>query len=75
MTLANGIGNPKFNVAMGLMDGVVARIGLSVLLGSVLGYGYMGYWYGNALATFASIAMGLVYYLSGKWKTYKAIKK
>ena len=75
MTLANGIGNPKFNVAMGLLDGVVARIGLSVLLGSVLGYGYLGYWYGNALATIASIAMGLIYYLSGKWKTYKVIRK
>ena len=75
MTLANGIGNPRFNVAMGLLDGVVARIGLSVLLGSVLGYGYLGYWYGNAMATFASIALGLIYYLSGKWKTYKAIKK
>lgn len=75
MALANGLGEPRLNVAMGLMDGVVARIGLSLLMGVTLGMGYLGFWYGNALAGFASIAIGAAYYLSGKWKTHKVIKK
>ena len=75
MALANGLGEPRLNVTMGITDGVIARIGLSLLMGVTLGMGYLGFWYGNALAGFASILIGGGYYLSGKWKTHKVIKK
>ena len=51
---------------LGLLDGVVARIGLSLLLGHFMGL--YGFWLGSGLAGFVTtIAMG-VYYLSGRWK-------
>ena len=64
--LVNGIGYASFNLVVGLLDGVVARIGLSMLLGHFMGL--TGYWLGSGLAGFVTtILMGL-YYLSGRWQ-------
>lgn len=64
--LVEGVGYASFNLVVGLLDGVVARIGLSMLLGHFMGL--TGFWLGNALAGFVTtICMG-VYYLSGRWK-------
>ena len=53
---------------MGLIDSVVARVGLSYLLGVVLGRGIEGFWYGNAIAGYCPMLIGGVYYFSGLWK-------
>jgi Na+-driven multidrug efflux pump len=66
--LINGSGNYKINFATAIMDGVVMRIGLAMLLGVVLDFGYVGLWMGDALAGFTPFFIGLVYYFSGKWK-------
>ena len=69
--LVNGIGYASFNLVVGLLDGVVARIGLSLLLGHFMGL--TGYWLGSGLAGFVTtIAMG-VYYLTGRWETRQAV--
>lgn len=67
----NGLGFASLNLVMGLIDGVVLRIGLSVLLGTVLGYGIHGYWYGSAVAGSAFFFIAFPYFLSGKWKKRK----
>ncbi len=72
-SLINGSGNFKLNLAVALLDGVFMRIGLSVLLGLVLGFGVYGFWYGNALASFTPFVIGGVYFLSGRWRTRKYI--
>lgn len=65
-SLVEGIGYASFNLVVGLLDGVVARIGLSMLLGHFMGL--TGFWLGNGLAGFVTtITMG-VYYLTGRWK-------
>ena len=66
--LINGSGHSKLNLVVGLMDGVVCRIGLAILLGQVFSLGIMGYWLGNALAGYMPFFVGLVFYLSGSWK-------
>ncbi|MBR5479801.1 MAG: MATE family efflux transporter, partial [Clostridia bacterium] len=68
-------GNYKVNFAMALFDGMILRIGLSVLFGIWLSYGYLGFWLGDALAGFTPFFIGGVYYLSGNWKTRKHIIK
>lgn len=73
--MINGCGNYKVNFAMALFDGLILRIGLSVLFGIWLGYGYLGFWLGDALAGFTPFFIGGVYYLSGNWKTRKHIIK
>jgi putative MATE family efflux protein len=71
--LINGSGNSKLNLTVGLLDGVLIRVGLSLFLGEVCGLGMYGYWYGAALAGFTPFFIGGVYYLSGKWRTRKYI--
>ena len=73
--LINGSGNHKVNFATAILDGLVMRIGLSVLLGLVLSLEYIGFWLGDALAGFTPLWIGLVYYFSGAWKTRKYVIK
>ena len=65
--LINGSGNSKLNLMVALLDGIVCRIGLSLLLGAVLGLGIRGFWYGNALSGLVPFFIGSGYLLSGKW--------
>ena len=67
--LINGSGNYKINFATAIFDGIVLRIGLSYLFGVVLSGGYLGFFLGDALAGFTPFWIGIVFYLSGKWKT------
>ena len=71
--LINGCGNAKLNLAVGLLDGVICRIGLALLLGLALNMGIMGFWLGNAFAGYMPFVVGGVFYLSGAWKTRKLI--
>lgn len=68
-----GCGNSKFNFTAAVMDAFVVRIGLSVLLGLVVGMGYHGFWAGSAAAGFVPFVLGTIYYLSGTWKKNTAI--
>lgn len=71
--LVQGVGYASFNLIVGLLDGVAARIGLSILLGHFMGL--TGFWLGSGLAGFVTtIAMG-IYYLTGRWETREAITK
>ncbi len=72
--LINGSGNYKINFATAILDGIVLRIGLAVLFGLVLDLRHYGFWLGDALAGFTPFWIGLVFYLSGRWKD-GAVKK
>jgi len=69
MGLINGSGHSRLNLAVALLDGIIARIGLALLLGIVLKMGVEGFWYGNALAGFVPFLIGSVFFVSGRWKT------
>lgn len=73
--LINGSGNFKVNFATAILDGIVLRIGLSVLFGLVLGMEYFGFWLGDAIAGFTPFVIGVIYYFSGRWKKGSPIKK
>ena len=73
--LLNGGGNYKMNFVTAILDGMIMRIGLSLLFGITLGMEYLGFWLGDALAGFTPLWIGLVYFWSGKWKTRKYIIK
>ena len=66
--LINGSGDYKMNFATAIFDGIIMRIGLSVLFGIVLQMGYMGFWLGDALAGFTPFVIGVFFYISGRWK-------
>ena len=72
-SLINGSGKPALNLAVAIIDGMLARIGLAALLGFVLHMDCYGFWMGDALAGFMPFLIGLVFYLSGRWKEKDAI--
>ena len=69
--LINGSGNYVINFATAILDGIVLRIGLSLLFGLALGMNHYGFWLGDALAGFTPFWIGLVFYISGDWKKQK----
>jgi putative MATE family efflux protein len=70
-SLINGLGYASLSMVIGLLDGVVARISLSLALGAA--FGVMGYWYGNAVAGFVTVILAAAYYYSGRWRTRKLL--
>lgn len=73
LPVLNGIGFASMSMAVGLLDGVIGRIGLSLLLGVVLGMGLTGFWWGSCIAGYLSVVVAGAYYFSGRWKTYKLL--
>lgn len=73
-SLMNGSGNAKLNFAVAVIDGIISRIGISALLGFVVGMGCQGFWYGDALAGYMPMVIGLIFFLSGRWKKDKSEK-
>ncbi len=71
MALINGLGNTKLSMILGLLDGVVARVGLAILMGTTFGMGIKGFWYGDAFAGFIPFIIGGIYFWSGIWKKRK----
>lgn len=69
----NGIGNVKLGLVIALVDGVVARMSLSLLFADVFGLGLYGYWWGSSLAGFVTVIWGWLYYFSGHWKKRKLL--
>lgn len=71
--LMNGSGNTAVNFATAILDGIVLRIGLSVLFGLAFGMEHYGFWLGDAIAGLTPFWIGLVFYFTGKWKKTKKI--
>jgi len=67
-SLINGSGNTKLNFAVAIIDGMISRVGIAALLGFGLGMGCQGFWYGDALAGFMPMVIGLCYFFSNKWR-------
>ncbi len=69
--LLNGSGNYGVNFATAILDGIIMRIGLALLFGLALNMKHFGFWLGDALAGFTPFWIGLVFYISGRWKKTK----
>lgn len=75
-SVINGIGYTSLSMAIGLLDGVVARISFSLLFGIALGMGLNGFFLGHSMAIWITALMSLFYYLSGRWEHRKlAVEK
>ena len=66
--LINGTGNTGMNFVTAILDGLVLRIGLSLLFGIAMNMGAFGFWLGDALAGLTPFVIGVVFYVSGAWK-------
>ena len=68
-----GIGNARLGMILAMLDGVVLRIGLSWLFGSVFGWGFYGFVLGYGLAPYGMAIPGLIYFLAGRWERAKTL--
>jgi putative MATE family efflux protein len=68
-----GCGYASMNFVVGILDGVVCKIGLSVLFANVLHMGAYGYFWGTALSRALPGALVLWYFLSNKWAERKLL--
>ena len=66
--MVTGSGNASLGFVTGVLDGVVLRIGLSILFAQVFHMGVIGYFYGNALPRIAPCTINLIYFYGGFWK-------
>lgn len=73
--LINGSGSTAINFATAILDGIVLRIGLAVLFGLALDMKHTGFWLGDALAGFTPFWLGLIFFLSGRWKKCAKVGK
>ncbi len=74
-TVINGSGNATLGFWEGFLDGVVLRLGLGYLFGTVLGMQVVGFFLGNALARLSPLVIGGVYYYSGAWVRRKRLSE
>lgn len=75
LALINGLGHSKINFLMGIIEGFVLRIGLTLLLGVVLDLGVQGFWYGSVIASYGYGIVVFPYFFSGQWKKKKSIAR
>lgn len=71
--MVTGAGEAKLNFIVGMLDGVILRIGISIVLAEWLDFGVVGYYYGNAFARLAPSIICMVYFYGGWWKTKRLL--
>ena len=69
----NGIGNTRLTMIFGFLDGIILRIGLSLLFGIVLDMRLFGFLLGSNLAVYGMSVPCTIYYFSGMWKKRKML--
>lgn len=72
-SMVNGSGFAALSFALGIMDGVVFRVGFSLLFLYVFQLGPVSFFLGNALARGAPAFISFVYFISGRWKQRKLL--
>jgi len=73
--MVTGAGHSKLNFIVGMLDGVILRIGISIVLAKWLDFGVCGYYYGNAFARLAPCIICTVYFYSGRWRTRRLLSQ
>lgn len=68
-----GCGNASLNFVLGILDGIVCKIGLSALFAYVLGYGVIGFFIGAAWSRSIPALINIYYFYSGKWAKRKLL--
>ena len=71
--LVTGSGFVTLGFVLGVLDGLVCKIGFSVLFAFVFDMGYIGLFWGVALSRSLPAIINVGYFLSGKWKTRKLL--
>lgn len=72
--MITGCGAANLNFAVGILDGVVCKIGLSLLFAGLLNMGSDGYFWAISLSRALPGVICVAYYYSGLWKNKILVK-
>lgn len=72
-SMVNGSGFAALGFALGIMDGVVFRVGFSLLFLYAFHLGPVSFFLGNALARVAPATISFIYFISGYWEKRKLL--
>lgn len=72
-SMVTGCGFVELGFAIGVLDGVVCKIGFSLVFLNLLNVGQTSFWWGTAVSRFLPGCLCLAYFLSGKWKTRRML--
>lgn len=72
-TMVTGSGFVSLGFILGIMDGVVCRIGFSLLFLYVFNYGVVSFFWGTAFSRTIPGLICFIYFISGKWRTRKLL--
>ncbi len=72
-TMVTGSGFVSLGFLLGIMDGVVCRIGFSLLFLHVFNYGVTSFFWGTAFSRTIPGLICFTYFISGKWRTRKLL--
>ena len=72
-SMVTGSGFVSMGFIIGIMDGVVCRIGFSLLFYHVFQMGAESFWWGTAFSRTIPGLICFAYTMSGKWRTRKLI--
>ena len=72
-SMITGCGFVEMGFAIGVLDGVVCKIGFSLIFLHLLDIGETSFWWGTTVSHFLPSCLCLAYFISGKWKTRKML--
>ncbi len=70
-----GSGFAALNFVIGILDGVVCKIGFSLIFVNLFGMGFTGYFWATSASRIIPGIINMIYFFSGKWKTRKLLGK
>ncbi len=69
-----GVGNATLNFVIGIMDGIICKIGLSLIFVNLMIMGVYGYFWGTALSRIIPGIICIAYFCGGTWKNATVLK-
>ena len=64
-----GSGFVELGFIIGMLDGLICKIGFGLLFMSMFNPGYLGIWLGVSCSRILPGMISIIYFYSGKWKT------
>lgn len=73
--MVTGCGFVSLGFAIGILDGVICRVGLSLFFSKVLQLGEVSYFWGTSCCRILPCILCFCYFMSGKWKTRRLLSE
>lgn len=74
-SMITGCGFVSMGFVIGILDGVICRIGFSLIFANVFQMGAISYFWGTACCRILPCLLCFSYFMSGKWKTRKLLSE